>query len=88
MLCARTRSSTSALLAIRGCHVEAIRGLDAGGERVERLWINLGSAGDSFTVWTGDERRQVSDPERALVRITTDLEWWENYDEKPVFGKG
>jgi hypothetical protein len=39
---------------------------------VEHLWINLDRRGSSFTIGTGDQRKTVTDPQRALIRITVD----------------
>jgi hypothetical protein len=39
---------------------------------VEHLWINLDRRGSSFTIGTGDQRKTVRDPQRALIRITVD----------------
>jgi hypothetical protein len=54
------------------CNVRAVRGLESGDEFVEALSINLARRGSSFTVGRGDDRRQVTDPSRALVVITAD----------------
>ncbi len=54
------------------CTVQAFRPQDSSEAYVIHLWINLDRRGSSFTVGTGDERMTVSDPERALIRITVD----------------
>jgi hypothetical protein len=51
------------------CVVGAFR-LSPSGDDVEHMWINLDRKGTSFTIGSGDDRTAVSDPERALVRIT------------------
>lgn len=56
------------------CFVQAVRDLETGDEYVEQLWINLGRRGSSFTIGTGDDRATVTDPDRALIRITVDAE--------------
>lgn len=53
------------------CAIEALR-WDDDGERVPRLWIYLGQRGTGFTIGEGDDRRYVTDPERALFTITVD----------------
>lgn len=52
------------------CIVKAIRDVPSDDGRVEQLWINLDPPGSSFTTGSGDERMYVSDPDRALTRIT------------------
>ena len=55
------------------CIAQAVRGLDSGAEQVERLWINLYPPGYSFSVGQGEDRRQLSDPSRAVVVVTVDF---------------
>lgn len=55
------------------CTVQAVRGLDTGAEQVERLWMNLYPPGYSFSVGQGEDRRQVSDPSRAVVVVTVNF---------------
>jgi hypothetical protein len=61
------------------CTVQAVRGLDSGAEQVERLWMNLYPPGHSFSVGQGEDRRQVSDPSRALVLITANFDFHTNF---------
>jgi hypothetical protein len=52
------------------CIVEAIRALPSDDKHVEVMWIHLYRRGSPFTVGSGDERKLISDPDRALIRIT------------------
>ena len=53
------------------CLIEALRWQDEG-QRVQRLWIVLDQRGVGITLGSGDDRRYVNDPDRALFTITVD----------------
>jgi hypothetical protein len=50
---------------------------------VERMWINLDRRGTSITVGSGDERTTISDPDRALIRITIEAASASGFEPTP-----